>query len=92
MPGAFGGGDAYHEFKDKVRLMHSESLYLADALKKGEGRDQTKHAYQRISELNRDAAEMGRAQARDSQLLEEIQEREEEAKGALGDVSAPMEE
>jgi hypothetical protein len=62
MPGAAGGGDAYHEFKDKVRLMHSESMHLAKALEKGEGRDATKHAFQRISELNRDAAEAGREQ------------------------------
>lgn len=62
MPGAFGAGDAYHEFKDKVRLMHSESMHLAAELKEGAGRDQTKHAFQRIAELNRDAAEMGREQ------------------------------
>lgn len=62
MPGAFGAGDDYHEFKDKVRLMRSESMHLASELKKGLGRDETKHAFQRIAELNRDAAEAGREQ------------------------------
>jgi hypothetical protein len=56
--GAFGGGgDSYHEFKDNVRLMHSESMHLAAELKKGKGQAETKHAYQRIKELNDDAKE-----------------------------------
>ena len=69
MPGAFGSGDDYHEFKDKVRLMHSESMHLADELKKGEGRDQTKHAYMRIAELNRDAAEAARMQFEEDPVI-----------------------
>ena len=52
-----GGGDAYHQFKDNVRLLHSESMHLADELKKGKGQTETKHAYQRIKELNDDAKE-----------------------------------
>jgi len=52
-----GGGDSYHEFKDNVRLMHSESMHLAAELKKGKGQSETKHAYQRIKELNDDAKE-----------------------------------
>ena len=61
-PGAMGAGDAYHGFRDTVRLLHSESMHLADRLKQGDGRDQTLHAFERIGELNRDAAEFGRAQ------------------------------
>jgi hypothetical protein len=52
-----GGGDAYHEFKDNVRLLHSESMHLAAELTKGKGQAETKHAYQRIKELNDDASE-----------------------------------
>ena len=69
MPGAFGAGDDYHEFKDKVRLMHSESMHLAAELNKGLGRDQTKHAFQRIAELNRDAAEAGRMQFTENPVI-----------------------
>jgi hypothetical protein len=69
MPGAFGAGDDYHEFKDKVRLMHSESMHLASELKKGLGQNETKHAFQRIAELNRDAAEAGRAQFTENPVI-----------------------
>jgi hypothetical protein len=72
MPGAFGAGDDYHEFKDKVRLMHSESMHLVSQLKKGLGRDETKHAFQRIAELNRDAAEAGRAQFTEDSVVEKF--------------------
>lgn len=69
MPGAFGAGDDYHEFKDKVRLMHSESMHLVAELKKGEGQKETKHAFQRIAELNRDAAEAARMQFTENPVI-----------------------
>ncbi len=54
--GAFGvGGESYHEFRDNVRVMHSESMHLAAELKNGKGQAETKYAYQRIKELNDDA-------------------------------------
>ncbi len=63
-PPGFGGGDGDgdNEFSDNVRLMHSESMHLASELKKGKSQAQTKHAFQRIKELNDDAKEYAREQ------------------------------
>jgi hypothetical protein len=61
-PPAAGGGEAYHEFKDRVRLMRSECMHLASELKQGKGQAETKHAFQRIKELNDDAKEYAQQQ------------------------------
>jgi hypothetical protein len=60
LPGMFGGGPDPHQFKDTVRLMHSESLHFAGELEKGEGRDKTLPVFKRLKELNDDAQEYGR--------------------------------
>jgi len=75
--GGLGGGDSYHEFKDRVRLLHAESLHLADALKKGQGMDQTKHAYQRIGELNDDAKEYAGQQFSENPVTSQFDEVED---------------
>lgn len=59
LPGGFGGPDS-HEFKDTVRLMHTESRHFAGELEKGEGRDKTRPVFKRLNELKRDAEEYGR--------------------------------
>jgi hypothetical protein len=58
--GRLGGGDEAHEFKDTVRIVHSESGHLRGELKKGKGRDQTKPVIKRLLELNDDLQQYGR--------------------------------
>jgi hypothetical protein len=67
-----GPGDSHHEFRDNARLLHSESMHLAAALKKGGGRDETKHAFQRIAEINRDLIEFGRRTFQTNPILNEF--------------------
>jgi hypothetical protein len=67
-----GGGDSYHQFKDNVRLMHSESMHLVGELNKGKGQAETKHAYQRIKELNDDAKEYAGQQFSENPVTSEF--------------------
>jgi len=52
--GRFGGGDASHDFKDTVRILHSETGHLKAELEKGKGRAETRPVIKRLLELNDD--------------------------------------
>lgn len=70
--GPRGGDTEYYEFRDRVRLMHTEARHFAGALDKGEGRKETFHSFERLGELNRDSIVYARRQFAVDPVLEKF--------------------
>jgi hypothetical protein len=74
----------FHQFTDKLRVIESESKHLAGALADGEGREQTRPAYDRLQLLVRDAREL----ARSLFIQQSIQDRIDVARAKLDALAA----
>ena len=57
----FAQQNAIYQVKDTVKMLDTTSAGLAEALKKGKGRDETLPRYKRVESLRRDAEEEGRS-------------------------------
>ncbi len=55
-----GGSRQKHRVRDRLRLMETESKYLASQLRDGRGRDETLPVFKRINEIRRDTADDAR--------------------------------
>ena len=59
-PGTFGGGNAHHEFMDRLRRLKHETHHLASSLEKGASAKATRGSVEHIEELNDALTEYGR--------------------------------
>lgn len=53
--------NAMYQVKDTVKLLHTASTGLAEALRNGKGREETMPRFKRVQTLRRDAEEEGRS-------------------------------
>lgn len=58
--GFAGGGNAHHEFMDRLRRLRHETRHLASSLEKGASAQATRGSVRHIKELNDDLARYGR--------------------------------